>query len=362
MSFKYAYMLVAGFPGVTFGEVHLYIGNIFLKSCLLSSDPTYCSLLATLSNCHQVMDTITWPSLGDDYWISSQSLWHYCITCTGCTRWWGGQLHHPNKAIQHMKGTLCDTLDCSLLSVSSFLAFALPHPLLWILVHSIFVLCPLLWPIALFGLLYCLEHINIPSFLLAPTISCLITTMPSLAHRQLPAFFKPGPVPSPGPALTVHAVICFASAPPTITMHEEVQFKTSTSHPQTPTLEPKVCFGSASSFCHCSTTPSAHNSQGLSHESSLTPSDDSNLTSLSSNCEEEESSIPKPPGESGRPKSRGYNLKCASHLKAFYNIKVGLCTCLNIDLSWCSFKAIYCWLGWGLKWDQHKEEFLITKT
>ena len=67
MSFKYAYTLVAGFPGVTFGEAHLYIGNIFLKSCLLSSDPTYCLLLATLSNCHWAMDTIMQPPLGDDY-------------------------------------------------------------------------------------------------------------------------------------------------------------------------------------------------------------------------------------------------------------------------------------------------------
>ena len=207
-----------------------------------------------------------------------------------------------------------------------------PTPLLRFLVHSIFVFCPLLWLIALFGLPYCLEHINIPSFLSAPTISCLITTMLSLAHRQLPAFFEPGPVPSPGPALMAHTIIHFASAPPTITMHEEVQFKTSTSHPQTPTLEPKVHFGSASSFCRRSTTPSAHNGQGSSCKSS-TSSDDSDLTSLSSDSEEGESSIPKLPGESRRPKSGGYNLKRASHLKAFYNIKVGLCTCLNIDLS-----------------------------
>ena len=134
-------------------------------------------------------------------------------------------MHHPNKAIQHIKGTLCNKLDCLLLSVSSFLAFALPHPLLQFLVCSIFVFCPLLWLIALFGLPYCLGHINMPSFLSAPTISYLIATMPSLAHRQLPAFFKPGP------ALMAHTIICFASAPPTITMYEEVQFKTSTSHP-----------------------------------------------------------------------------------------------------------------------------------
>ena len=117
MSFKYAYTLVAGFPGVTFGEAHLYIGNIFLKSCLLYSDPTYCLSLATLSNCHRAMDTITQPPLGDDYCISPQSLWHYV-----------GQLHHPNKAIQHMKGHhAIHSLNCSLLSVSPFLAFALPH-------------------------------------------------------------------------------------------------------------------------------------------------------------------------------------------------------------------------------------------
>ena len=91
----------------------------------------------------------------------------------------------------------------------------------------------------------------------------------------------------------------------------------------TPSLNPnsrtKVCFSSASSFHH-STTLSVHNGWELSHSSSETSSDDeSDLTVLPSDNEVEEST-PKLPGESGRPKSEGYNLKHASHLKAFDNI------------------------------------------
>ena len=104
----------------------------------------------------------------------------------------------------------------------------------------------------------------------------------------------------------------------------------------TPSLNPnsrtKVCFSSASSFHH-STTLSVHNGWELSHSSSETSSDDeSDLTVLPSDNGVEEST-PKLPGESGIPKSEGYNLKHASHLKAFDNIKVYFYVCLKSNLS-----------------------------
>ena len=152
--------------------------------------------------------------------------------------------------------------------------------------------------------------------------------MPS--YRQHSAFFESGPVPRPAPVLTVHTVIRFASAPPTITAHEEVRCKTSTQHLRTPTPEPKVRFGSASSFSR-STSPSVHNGWGSSRQSSESSSDhESDLTSIPSDNEAEKSSIPKPSGEPGRPKSGGYNLKRASRLKAFDTIKVGRCVSRSI--------------------------------
>ena len=56
----------------------------------------------------------------------------------------------------------------------------------------------------------------------------------------------------------------------------------------------------------------------------------SDLTSIPSDNKAEKSSIPKPPGEPGRPKSGGYNLKRVSHLKAFDTIKVGHCVSRSI--------------------------------
>lgn len=58
-------------------------------------------------------------------------------------------------------------------------------------------------------------------------------------------------MPSSAPALIAHTIICFASAPPTINAHKEVQCKTSTPHPWTPTPEPKF----ASALPHLSIIP-----------------------------------------------------------------------------------------------------------
>ena len=184
--------------------------------------------------------------------------------------------------------------------------------------------------------------------------------MPS--YRQHSTFFESGPVPQPAPVLTVHTIIRFASAPPTITTHEEVRCKTSTQHPWTPTPEPKVHFSSTSSFSR-STSPSVHNSWGSSHQSSESSSDhESDLTSIPSDNEAETSSIPKPPGEPGRPKSGGYNLKHASRLKAFDTIKVGHCVSRSIPANSLPCTAICCQLSQKLEWDWHSEELPFTKT
>jgi hypothetical protein len=145
-------------------------------------------------------------------------------------------------------------------------------------------------------------------------------------------FFDSGPAPQPHPTITFHTVVRYSSAPPTITAHEEVvpllnQSNPSTPRPRTPTPEPtsKVRFTNKLSrqnsvaSSHRSVTPS---SSTPSREDSPTSSE-SDLTSISSGDEVEEESIPKPPGEAGRPKSGGYNLKRAVRLKEFSDIKVG---------------------------------------
>lgn len=152
-----------------------------------------------------------------------------------------------------------------------------------------------------------------------------VTTMTSVT-REHSFFYKPGPVPWPAPTLTAHTIIRFASAPPTITAHAEV--RSTPSKPQirkpTPELElPRVRFDSVTSH-RSSITRSTDDG----YDSSLENSSDatgSGLTALSSDNEEDERPIAKPPGEAGRPQSGGYNLKHAARLKEFDNIKVGHC-------------------------------------
>lgn len=141
------------------------------------------------------------------------------------------------------------------------------------------------------------------------------------------AFFVSGPAPAPHPALTSHTIICYLL--PTITAQEEVvppldQANRCTPRPGTPSLEPpKVRFTSVISSRHGSVTPSLRNDSASSRKGSATESD-SDLTSMSSDDEAEEESIPKPFGEAGRPQSGGYNLKKAVHLKHFNDIQVGV--------------------------------------
>ena len=162
-----------------------------------------------------------------------------------------------------------------------------------------------------------------------------------------PPFFESGPAPAPLSTITSHTVFRYSSAPPTMTAHEEVvplsnQSNPSTPRPRTPTPEPpsKVRFtdklsrhNSIASF-HRSVSPSSQTSR----EDSPTSSD-SDLTSISTG-DEMEKPIPKPPREAGRPKSGGYNLKRAVHLKEFNNIKVGHHVYMTIDVNYSSSRNL----------------------
>ena len=162
-----------------------------------------------------------------------------------------------------------------------------------------------------------------------------------------PPFFESGPVPAPLSTTMSHTVFHYLSAPPTITAHEEVvplsnQSNPSMQGPRTPTPEQpsEICFtdklsrhNSITSF-HQSVSPSSQTSR----EDSPTSSD-SDLTSISTG-DEMEKSIPKPPREAGRPKSGGYNLKCAIHLNEFNNIKVGHHVYMTINVNYSSSRNL----------------------
>ena len=66
MSFQYTYVPIAEFIWEILDEAHSLYWQAYSET-LLFIYGSYCSLLAILSNCHQVIGAIMLPSPGDDF-------------------------------------------------------------------------------------------------------------------------------------------------------------------------------------------------------------------------------------------------------------------------------------------------------